>query len=123
VKNFNVAVTEEGGRVVFLRKIVPGDADRSYGIHVAQLAGLPRAVVRRAHEVLADLERADGKAPAQQRSPAKARRAQEPAAQLPLLREPSPVERALAELDLDGLSPLEALTKLYELKGKLDSQR
>ena len=56
VKNFNVAVSEEKGEVVFLRKIVPGGVDKSYGIHVAQLAGLPGAVIHRAHEVLAGLE-------------------------------------------------------------------
>ena len=56
VRNYNVAVTEEGDHVVFLRKIVPGGADRSYGIHVAQLAGLPRGVVKRAKELLAALE-------------------------------------------------------------------
>jgi DNA mismatch repair protein MutS len=56
VRNFNVAVIEEGGRVVFLHKIVPGGVDKSYGIHVAQLAGLPRPVLQRAREVLAELE-------------------------------------------------------------------
>lgn len=60
VKNFNVAVVEEEGKVIFLRKIIPGGADRSYGIHVAQLAGLPRSVVHRAQEVLAELE-SDGR--------------------------------------------------------------
>ncbi|MBI3953067.1 MAG: DNA mismatch repair protein MutS [Chloroflexi bacterium] len=120
VRNSNVAVTEEGGRVVFLRKIIPGGADKSYGIHVAQLAGLPRPVIRRAQEALAELEGAaarDGQAA--QRASARGRRAAPPAAQLPLLAEPSPVEQALAQLDLDGLTPLEALTVLYELKGKL----
>ncbi|MBM2832735.1 MAG: mutS, partial [Dehalococcoidia bacterium] len=56
VRNFNVAVTEEEGKVIFLRKVIPGGADRSYGIHVAQLAGLPRSVIRRAEEVLVELE-------------------------------------------------------------------
>ena len=56
VKNFNVAVTEEKGKVVFLYKIVPGGVDKSYGIHVAQLAGLPKSVVKRAREVLVELE-------------------------------------------------------------------
>ncbi|MDQ7030053.1 MAG: hypothetical protein Q9O62_09895 [Ardenticatenia bacterium] len=62
VRNYNVAVAEEGGDVVFLHKIVPGAADRSYGIHVAALAGLPRSVVRRAQEILAELE-AEARAP------------------------------------------------------------
>ena len=56
VRNFNVAVAEEQGRIVFLRRIVPGGADRSYGVHVAELAGLPKAVVQRAREVLLELE-------------------------------------------------------------------
>src|SRR5437763_16364234 len=57
IRCMNVAVTEEGGKVVFLRKSVPGGADRSYGIHVAQLAGIPRPVIHRAEEVLEELER------------------------------------------------------------------
>ena len=56
VKNYNMAVTEEEGKVVFLRKVMPGGADKSYGIHVAQLAGLPKAVIHRAEEILQDLE-------------------------------------------------------------------
>src|SRR3990170_2127275 len=56
VKNYNVAVAEEKGRVVFLHRILPGGADRSYGVHVAQLAGLPRPVVLRAQELLEELE-------------------------------------------------------------------
>ena len=56
-----MAVAEDGERVVFLHKIVPGGADRSYGIHVARLAGLPRAILRRAEDILGDLERGGGK--------------------------------------------------------------
>jgi DNA mismatch repair protein MutS len=56
VRNYNVAVAEEAGRIVFLRRIVPGGADRSYGVHVAELAGLPKAVVQRARDVLRELE-------------------------------------------------------------------
>ena len=56
VRNFNVAVSEDKGEVVFLHKIIPGGVDKSYGIHVAKLAGLPRPVIKRATEVLADLE-------------------------------------------------------------------
>src|SRR5205085_91235 len=61
VRNYNVAVAEDGEKVVFLHKIVPGGADRSYGIHVARLAGLPRAILRRAEDILQDLERGGGK--------------------------------------------------------------
>ncbi len=55
-KNYNVAVSESSGEVVFLHKIVPGGVDRSYGIHVAKLAGLPKPVIHRAQEILSDLE-------------------------------------------------------------------
>ncbi len=62
MRNYNVAVSEADGQVVFLHKIVPGGADRSYGIHVGQLAGLPRPVVQRASEILHQLEASSGKA-------------------------------------------------------------
>ncbi len=62
VRNYNVAVSEADGQVVFLHKIVPGGADRSYGIHVGQLAGLPKPVVQRAGEILSQLEASSGKA-------------------------------------------------------------
>ncbi len=112
VKNFNVAVIEEGGRVIFLHKIVPGGVDKSYGIHVAQLAGLPKAVLHRAREVLDELE-SDGK----QAKPA-AKKEKEPTTQIPLFGEKSELEKALGEIDINSLTPLEALNKLYELKKK-----
>ena len=62
VRNYNVAVTETGNQVVFLHKIVAGGADRSYGIHVAQLAGIPRPVISRASEILSQLEKSSGSA-------------------------------------------------------------
>jgi DNA mismatch repair protein MutS len=114
VKNYNVAVTEEGGRVVFLRKIVPGGSDRSYGIHVAELAGLPRAVVQRAAEVLSSLEAThDGRTASAGRGRPRRR---SPAEQLPLFGPRSPLLEELAALDVDSLTPLQAITKLYELK-------
>ena len=113
VKNFNVAVVEEGGKVVFLRKIIPGGADKSYGIHVAQLAGLPRSVIHRAEEVLVELE--DGRG---QKAKAKKKERRDEAPQLPLFSQPSPMLDELAQLDIDSMTPLEALNKLYELKQK-----
>ncbi len=110
VKNFNVAVIEEGGKVIFLHKIIPGGADRSYGIYVAQLAGLPRSVVQRAQEVLADLE---GDKSRRQRG-----RPHPP--QLPLFVERPPVVDELLQLEVDSLTPLEAINKLYELKKKAE---
>jgi len=114
VKNYNVAVTEEGGRVVFLRKIVPGGSDRSYGIHVAELAGLPRAVLQRATEVLSALEAThDGRTASTGRGRVRRR---SPAEQLPLFGPRSPLLEELATLDVDSLTPLQAITKLYEMK-------
>ena len=109
VKNFNIAVAEEGGRVIFLYKIVPGGVDKSYGIHVAQLAGLPKSVVHRAREVLDELEGA---------KPSAKRRRKEVAQQLSFLGQKSPVAEGLEKLDINSLTPLEALTKLYELQKK-----
>jgi len=118
VKNFNVAVTEEGGEVTFLYKIVPGGVDKSYGIHVAKLAGLPKSVVHRAQEVLEELEE-DSRQPLAKR-PSRARRRPKEAIplQLPLLGQKSPLIEELEKLDIDSLSPLEAITKLYELQKK-----
>jgi len=114
VKNFNVSVVEEGGRVIFLHKIVPGGADRSYGIHVAELAGLPKPVIRRAREVLTELEEDSRK-----EAPAKKRVKKEtPATQIPLFGQPSKLEEEIKKLEIDSLTPLEALNKLYELKKK-----
>ncbi len=113
VKNFNVAVHEEAGEVIFLYKIVPGGVDRSYGIHVAQLAGLPRSVVHRAREVLEDLEGDSCTA-----KPLSKKRRKETAQQLTFLEQKSPVAEELEKLDLDAMTPLEALNKLYEMKKK-----
>jgi DNA mismatch repair protein MutS len=124
VKNFNVAVAEEGDRVVFLRKIVPGGTDRSYGIHVARLAGLPKSVIIRAQEVLADMEGSASQKSIEHALPGGAlrrprrmggRRRKDPL-QIPLFSKNSLLADEIARLDVDSLSPLEAITKLYELK-------
>ena len=107
VKNFNVAVTEEGDKVIFLHKVISGGADRSYGIHVAQLAGLPKSVTNRAQEVLAELEKHASK---------EAKIPRRKAQQMPLFFENSLLVSEIAKLDIDSISPLEAITKLYELK-------
>ncbi len=108
-RNYNVAVSEEGDDIVFLHRVIPGGADQSYGVHVAQIAGMPRPVVERARELLADLERqgSNFKLPAKENS----------TAQMSFIDEtPNPAVEALQRLEVDNLSPLEALTKLYELK-------
>ena len=109
VRNYNVAVSEAEGRVVFLHKIVPGGADRSYGIHVAQLAGLPRQVVLRANEILQTLEASSGHATHNRPIAAQ---------QMALFPETNPLIDELKELDVNTLSPLEALNKLYEWQQK-----
>ena len=115
VKNFNVAVTEEGGSVVFLYRIVPGGVDRSYGIHVAQLAGLPRSVVQRANEVLEEMEGDSSRKTGVRESP---KRKKELAQQISFFGQKSPVVEELGELDINSLTPLEAINKLYELQKK-----
>jgi DNA mismatch repair protein MutS len=105
VRNYNVAVSETGGQVVFLHKIVPGGADRSYGIHVGQLAGLPYPVVQRAGEILRQLEASSGTA---------VKLSPEAPQQLALFPETNPLIDELKSLDVNTLSPIEALNKLYE---------
>jgi len=109
VRNYNMAVAEEGGEVVFLHKVVPGGADKSYGIHVARLAGLPKAVIHRAEEILEELEE-------KARTPLGPERIE--VHQLPLFSPTDPVVEELKKLDLDSMTPLEALNKLYELQQK-----
>jgi DNA mismatch repair protein MutS len=115
VANYNVAVAEEGENVVFLHEIVPGGADRSYGIHVAQLAGLPRDVVNRATEILRDLEQ---HAPTTTVEPSHLK----PAQQIALFPETSPVIEELNKLDVTAMTPLEAINKLYEWKRRYASE-
>ena len=109
VRNYNVAVTEADGQVVFLHKIVPGGADRSYGIHVAQLAGLPRPVISRASEIMAELEKTSGRA---------VKIDPHAAQQAALFPETSPLLDELKEIDVNALSPIEALNKLFEWQKK-----
>ena len=113
VRNYNVGVTEEGGRVVFLHKIVPGGADRSYGIHVAELAGLPRPVLNRAQEILVQLETDSLRAQADGR----------PVRQLALFADHDPLLKELASLDVSEMTPLEALNKLFEWQRKYGGEK
>ena len=119
VRNLNVAVKEWEDHVVFLHKIVPGAADKSYGIHVARLAGVPRSVNERAKQILAQLEEEhlDRERPAQdRRQRQKIRRGD---LQLTLFAPPEhPVVDQLRQLDLERLTPLEALQRLAELQSQ-----
>ena len=117
VKNYHVSVKETGGGIVFLRKVEPGAADRSYGIEVAKLAGLPNEVIHRAREVLTEHESAErqlsGQLATDDSRPA-------PAAQLTIFTPISqPVLEKLREVDLNRLTPLEALNLLAELKAQI----
>jgi DNA mismatch repair protein MutS len=116
IRCMNVAVTEEAGNVVFLRKIIPGGADRSYGIHVAQLAGIPRPVIHRAQEILEELER---KGEAKTRRKAMRDITMPAAWQMTLLAtEAHPLVEEIKSLSIDELTPMEAISKLYELQQK-----
>jgi DNA mismatch repair protein MutS len=118
VKNYHVSVKETGGGIVFLRKVEPGAADRSYGIEVAKLAGLPLEVIERAREVLEEHESAEQRLSDQLASDELKPR---PAAQLTIFTALSqPVVERLREVDLDKLTPLEALNLLAELKKQIE---
>lgn len=115
VRNYNIAVSEDNGHVVFLRRIIPGGADKSYGIHVARLAGIPGSVVNRAWEYLSFLEDGAGGV-----SKSKG----EPHQQLPLMQMAPAVIEDLLGVDVSSITPLEAINRLYELqeKARADSQ-
>lgn len=109
VRNYNVAVSEAGGEVIFLHKIVAGGADRSYGIHVAQLAGIPRTVIQRAGEILQQLQASSGTAV--QFNP-------QSVEQMTLFPETNPLLDELKSLDINSLAPIQALNLLYEWQRK-----
>ncbi|MBI4500194.1 MAG: DNA mismatch repair protein MutS [Gemmatimonadetes bacterium] len=112
-RNFNVAVRESGDTIVFLHRLEPGGTDRSYGIHVGQLAGLPAEVVRRAWEILGVLE-------SERRVASAPPPARPDAGQLALFENPHPVVQALLALETDRMTPLEALNRLSELKRRVE---
>jgi DNA mismatch repair protein MutS len=116
VANYNVAVKEWNEQIIFLRKVVEGSADKSYGIQVAKLAGIPHSVIDRAREILDTLERKERDLVEETRR----RNPSAPTRQLGLFSstEQSIID-ALRELDLDTLSPRDALNRLYEMKTRL----
>ncbi len=119
VVNFHVSAREWKDEIVFLRKIVPGRSDRSYGLQVARLAGIPRAVIDRAREILTALERDEL---TRSGRPALSGTPSDPQRQLGLFQSPAAedrLRRRLAALDLDHMTPLEALSLLAELKSDL----
>jgi DNA mismatch repair protein MutS len=119
VKNMNVAVKETGEGIVFLRRLIEGGADRSYGIQVARLAGLPPAMISRAMELLAELEGAHtgGGVGLGQRSEGRPATSP-PREQFSLFTAEDPLVTRLRKLDLDSMTPLEALNVLERLRGE-----
>ncbi|MBE9529078.1 MAG: DNA mismatch repair protein MutS [Proteobacteria bacterium] len=126
VKNYNMAVTEWSDKIVFLRKVVPGGASRSYGIQVAKLAGLPTAVVERATEILKNLEAGelnesgDPRVAISRAESPEAERSAEVSHQLNLLGTKDPVREELRKIEPERLTPIEALTLLDKLKTMAD---
>jgi DNA mismatch repair protein MutS len=108
VRNYNLDIVEEGRNIVFLHKVVPGGADRSYGIHVARLAGIPSPVVHRAESLLEDLESGEFR-------PGTKTPDSETFQPMLIAEEPAVVEE-LRQLDINSLTPLDALTTLYTLQ-------
>ncbi len=116
VKNYNIAVKKRNDQMIFLRKIVPGAADDSYGVEVAKLAGLPSTVISRAREILATLEK--GEIPAHHRAPAQPDAADDQISMLDLRGQQ--VCSALAAISVETLTPIEAMNALYKLKRMLN---
>ena len=112
VRNYNITAKKQGGRLIFLRKIVPGAADDSYGIEVAKLAGVPDAIIAKAKEYLRELE-SEGAAPA---LPERSESPQLSFAELGT----DEVRRTLMQTDLNSLTPIEAMNLLFELKRKVE---
>lgn len=114
VKNYNVAVKKRGEDIVFLRRIIPGGVDESYGIEVSKLAGIPRWVIDRAYEVLSSLEEGQAVSEARVKTRAKPREESE---QLYFIDEKAEtIKKRLRQADPNTLTPIEALNLIYELK-------
>jgi len=132
VRNYNVSIVEDGEKLAFTRKLVPGEADKSYGIQVARLAGLPPQVVSRAHEVMASLDSGslptDDPAAAPRSRKSRARPAKGQENQLSMLADTPayaavhPVLDELKGIDVDRLTPVEALNLVARLKERLKSE-
>ncbi len=118
IRNFNVSIRELNDRIIFLRKLVPGGSEHSFGIHVARMAGMPRSVVKRANEILEELERTGGEKNLSK--PVAGLAGQREGLQMSFFQLDDPVLKQIrdqiAGLDIDHLTPVEALNKLNEIK-------
>jgi DNA mismatch repair protein MutS len=114
VKNYNIAVKKRGDQMIFLRKIVPGATDDSYGVEVAKLAGLPNAVITRARQILEELEQENGVVHMSVQSAA-------PDDQISMLDlTGGQIRAALEAISVETLTPIEAMNELYKLKKMLN---
>ncbi|MEO0733641.1 MAG: DNA mismatch repair protein MutS, partial [Bacteroidota bacterium] len=140
IRNYSIAIKEHGNRIIFLRKLVPGGSQHSFGIHVAQMAGMPREIIVRATDILAQLEQqhihtgADAgaesgtKEPSQNGAPtarqAAAATLSQPAPQLSIFETVDPtagrIKAALEEVNINNMTPIECMMKLHEMKGLLE---
>ena len=128
IKNFNVSVKELNGKVIFMRKLVEGGSEHSFGIHVAKLAGMPKSVLNRANEVLLTLEGLRGESPENKKS-ASSKKAKyknnENGMQLSFIQLDDPIleqiRDEIKDLDINTLTPVEALMKLNEIKRYIGS--
>jgi len=118
VRNYNVSIKELDDRVIFLRKLIPGGSEHSFGIHVAQMAGMPRSVVKRANEILKELERTGGEKNLSK--PVGEIASGREGLQMSFFQLDDPVLKQIrdqiAGLDVDNLTPVEALNKLHEIQ-------
>ena len=120
IKNYNVQVKEIDGKVIFLRKLVRGGSEHSFGIHVAKIAGLPKNVVDRANEVLRQLETAAGGSTAMADKPKTEAIGASSGMQLSFFQLDDPVLSQVRDeiigLDINNLTPMEALNRLFDIK-------
>ena len=120
IKNYNISVKEVGNKVVFLRKLVPGGSEHSFGIHVAKMAGMPKVIVNRAAEILKQLESENRQDPGKKVSQSIATTQQSGGYQLSFFQLDDPilsqVRDEILNLDVNNLTPIEALNKLNEIK-------
>jgi len=113
IKNYSIAVKERGSQVIFLRRIVAGGADKSYGIHVGQLAGLPKKLINRASELLVEIEQCQGTVTAVREQPSLS-----PQAPAPMTLFSQAVIDKLLTIDVLSVTPVEALNILYQLQNQ-----
>jgi DNA mismatch repair protein MutS len=120
IKNYNVSVKEVDGKVIFLRKLVPGGSEHSFGIHVAEIAGMPRSIVKRANTVLKQLEAEGSEVGAAGKPKMENIADKKDGVQLNIFQLDDPVLSQVRDeilgLDINNLTPVEALNKLNEIK-------